>query len=525
MNDNTQCPLARRSRDADAQGIPCDRTEPPAVPKRLSLPANLLTAATMVGAVLATAALVAGCASTAGVTPSSHKLMQASQVGATAQTTDWPQSDWWSAWGDPQLDALIARSLANAPTLQTVQARLVQAQAAVDVADAARSPQVNGAVDLTDQRFTRNGAVPPPLAGSIRWNNTATINASWELDLFGRQRAALDAAIGQLRATQADAQAARVLLAGNVASAYVNLARLVDSREVSRRALGQREQTFSLVGDRIRAGLDTNVELRQAEGFIAQTRVELEATEEAIARTRHALSELSGQGPNALDDLTPKIAEVKAMPLPQGLSADLLGRRADLVAQRWRVEAALKDVDVARAQFYPNVNLVAFVGLSSIGLDKFLQAGSGTYGAGPALRLPIFEGGRLRANLSARHAEVDAAIDGYNAALLRALREVADEVSTLQSLERQQKAQADALASAEAAFELAVQRYQAGLGNFLVVLTAETNVLAQRRASTEMKARHLGAEAALARALGGGFRGDMPASPVLAQHTGMSTPH
>jgi NodT family efflux transporter outer membrane factor (OMF) lipoprotein len=526
MNENTLCLMARRRRAADAERVAEKKPQSaPAPRKSRTLPANLLTAATMVGAVLATAALMAGCASTAGVTPSSHALMQPAQAGATANDTAWPQTDWWSAWGDPQLNGLVAKALANSPSLQTVQARLVQAQAAVDVAGAARRPQVNGAVDLTDQRFTEHGLFPPPLAGSIRWNNSATLSASWELDLFGRQRAALASAIGQLRATQADAQAARVLLASNVASTYVNLARLIDSREVSRSALAQRQQTHSLVGQRIQAGLDTNVELRQAEGFIAQTQVDIEAADEAIARTRHALAELTGQGPNALDSLTPKIAEVKALPLPQGLPADLLGRRADLVAQRWRVESALKDTEVARAQFYPNINLAAFVGLSSLGLDSFLKAGSETYGIGPALRLPIFDGGRLRANLSARNAEVDAAIDGYNAALLRALREVADEVSTLQSIERQQQAQADATKAAESAYDLATQRYRSGLGNYLVVLTAETNVLTQRRAVTELKARHLSAEAALARALGGGYQGEMPAASTLAQRASATAAH
>jgi NodT family efflux transporter outer membrane factor (OMF) lipoprotein len=481
------------------------------------LPPTLWTAATMVGAVLATAALLVGCASTAGVAPSTQHLLAPARAGANAVDTAWPRTDWWSAWGDPQLSGLIDQAIAQQPSLQTVQARLVQAQAAVDAAGAARSPQVNGSLDMTDQRFSKNGMVPPPLGGSIEWNNSAQIGVSWELDLFGRQRAAIDAAIGQWRAAQADAQAARVLLAGNVASAYVNLARLVDARDISRRALDQRTQTMSLVRQRIDAGLDTNVELRQAEGLIAQTRVEAEALEEQIARTRHALSELTGQGPNALNDLTPRLAAVKDMPLPAGLPADLLGRRADLVAQRWRVEAALKDVDVARTQFYPNVNLAAFVGLSSIGLDNFVKSGSETYGAGPAVRLPIFDGGRLRANLAARNAGVDVAIDGYNAALLRALREVADEVSTLQSLERQQHSQTQALDSAESAFDLAVQRYKAGLGNFLVVLTAETNVLAQRRASADLKARHLSAEAALARALGGGYQVDSLPAAALAQ--------
>lgn len=464
--------------------------------------ASLLT----VWTVLAAAALLAACASTNGVTAQSQKLMSTKQAGATASQTPWPVSDWWKAWGDPQLNDVIDKALVDQPSLQTVQARVVQAQAAADAAGAARAPQVSGSLDMTSQRFTKNGMVPPPLAGSVKWNNTAQIGATWELDLFGRQRAGIASAIGQLRAAQAEAQAARVLLAGNVASTYVNLARLVDARKVMQQALSQRDQTFSLVRQRIDAGLDTKVELSQAQGLIAQTMVELETIDESIARTRHALAELTGQNPNALDGLTPQLATVKATPLPQGLPADLIGRRADLVAQRWRVEAASKDVDVARAQFYPNVNLVAFAGLSSIGLDTFLKSGSGTYGLGPAVRLPIFEGGRLRANLSARNAEVDAAINGYNAALLRALREVADEVSTLKSLERQQRSQGDALKSAEVAFDLAMQRYHNGLGNFLIVLTAENNVLAQRRVSSELKARHLSAEAALARALGGGYQ-------------------
>jgi NodT family efflux transporter outer membrane factor (OMF) lipoprotein len=522
MKDNAMCLRARRSLGS-ADPTAAQRAKQPAPSGRAlrTLAPTWWTAATMVCAVLATAALLAGCASMSGAVPSSHKMLAAADAagaGAAGAGTLWPRTDWWKAWGDPQLDALVDKALADQPNLQTVQARLVQAQAAVDVAGAARRPQVGGSLDLTDQRFTENGLIPPPLAGTTLWSNEARLSGSWELDLFGRQRAAIASATGQLRAAQAEAQAARVLLAANVSSAYANLARLVEERDVARAALTQRQQTSALVRQRIGAGLDTNVEARQAEGFIAQTQVDVEALEETIARTRHALSEMTGQGPNALDGLTPRLEGVKAMPLPQGLPADLLGRRADLVAQRWRVEAALKDVDVARAQFYPNVNLVAFVGLSSLGLDTLLKSGSLTYGAGPALRLPIFEGGRLRANLSARNADVDAAIDGYNGALLRALREVADEVSTLQSLERQQRAHREALTAAESAFDLATQRYRSGLGNYLVVLTAETNVLAQRRVAAGLKARHLAAEAALARALGGGYQADgLPPGPTLAQ--------
>lgn len=474
-----------------------------------------LTAATAALSLLSMALLLAGCASP-GEPRAARPLRDAQAQGASDTSTPWPAARWWSVYGDAGLDRLVDQALAAQPSLQVTQARLQQARAAVEGVGAASRPQLSGAADLADQRFTENGLVPPPLAGATRWNNSAQVNGSWEIDLFGRQRAMLAAAIGQLRAAQADAQAARVLLAGNVAAGYFNLARLVENRAVAVQSQKQREQVLALVRQRITAGLDTRVELRQAEGLIAQSRVEVESLDEAMARARHALAELTGQGPQALDALSPTLAPVQPRPVPAALPADLLGRRADLVAQRWRVEAATHDVAVARAQFYPNVNLVAFAGLSSLGLSRFIDAGSLTYGAGPALRLPLFDGGRLRANLGARQAEVDAAVEAYNGALLRALREVADELASLQSLERQQRAQDEATAAADAAYDLALQRYQAGLGNFLTVLTAQTNVLAQRRAATDLKGRHLASEAALARALGGGYEAGAEAPPAVA---------
>jgi NodT family efflux transporter outer membrane factor (OMF) lipoprotein len=479
-----------------------------------------LTWFTALAAVLASLMLMlAGCANP-GPPIAPRTLLDASTATtATTATPPWPDARWWSAYGDPGLDHLVDQALAGQPGLQLALARLRQAEAAVGIAGAAREPQVNAAADVSEQRFTKNGAVPPPLAGSIRWSNSAQIGASWEPDLFGRQRAALDAAIGQARAAEADAQASRVLLAGSVTAAWFNLARLVEVRQLAGTSLAQRRQVLALVQQRITAGLDTRVELRQAEGLIAQTEVEIEALAESIQRSRHALAELSGQRPQALAELSPTLARLQASAAPTALPADLLGRRADLVAQRWRVEAALRDVDVARAQFYPNVNLVAFVGLSSLGLDRFLQAGSLTYGAGPAVRLPIFDGGRLRANLGVKAGEVDAAVEGYNTTLLRALREVADEIGSLQSLARQAQWQAQATAAADAAHALALQRYEAGLGNFLVVLTAETNVLAQRRAGTELKARQLAAEVALARSLGGGFQASTLPSAGRESHS------
>lgn len=471
-----------------------------------SLAFVLLQRGVWLASILAAAVMtLAGCADTRGIAPTRALI----EPPLHAADGDWPAGNAWDGWSDPVLAGLIATALERQPNLQLVAARLAQAEAGAELAGAARGPQLNGAVDLTEQRFSANGLVPPQLGGQIRWVGSAQLNGSWELDLFGRQRAALASAIGQARALDAEAQAARVLLAANVAGSYVALARGVEMRTLAEAAWRQREQVLALVRQRVGAGLDTAVELRQAEGVLAQSRVEIGAADEQIERSRHALAELTGQPPDALQSLAPLLATVQPARLPQGLPADLLGRRADLVAQRWRVEAAARDVDAMRAQFYPNLNLIAFVGLSSVGLDRLLQSGSATYGAGPALRLPIFDGGRLRANLRSRSADVDAAVAGYNAALLRALREVADEAGSLAAIERQQAEQVAASTAAEAAFDLSLQRYRAGIGNFLVVLNAEGNVLLQRRNSAELKARHLAAEVALSRALGGGWRGEV----------------
>lgn len=465
-------------------------------------------------AVIATAALAAGCASPGAIAPTHRPLAAESAAGWPADPARAGAT--WTAWQDATFDTLLATALERQPSLQVVQLRVKQAEAAAALAGAAQGPQLNASLDLTRQRYTENGLVPKPLAGSWQWNNTLQLGASWELDLFGRERAALAAAVGQQRAAEAEARAAGMLLGANLASAYVGLARALELQRIAAAALAEREQVLAIVRQRVGAGLDNTVDLRQAEGVVAQTRVDVAAATETVARARHAVAELSGQRPDATATLAPALAPLRVQPLPAGLPADLLGRRADIVAQRWRVEAATQDVQVARAAFYPNVNLVAFAGLASLGLDRLLETGSRQYGIGPAVRLPIFDGGRLRANLGAKAAEVDIAVEQYNATLLRAFREVADEVATLQSLEAQQREQDAALAAAEAAFDLATQRYRAGLGNFLVVLTAESNVLAQRRQAAELKARHLLSEVALSRALGGGVSAEPPAPVALA---------
>lgn len=461
-----------------------------------------------------------GCADMSGI-ESSAALRDAASLGLPIKSGSASiaepvavNAEWWRDFGDEQLNQLISKALQTSPNLKLAQARLARAQAVTEVSEAAGLPQVNAQLDATRQRYTANGLVPPPLAGTMRTTGTAQFNASWELDFFGKNRAALDAALGSAQAAEADAQAAKVLLASNVARSYFQLVRLNEQARLAQRTLAQRQETFKLVQDRVSAGLDTRLELRQSEGGLPEARLQLESLQEQLALTRNALGALVGQPDIALAMVPTAQASLKNIAIDAAIPANLLGRRADIAAARWRVEASGQDVVHAKTQFYPNINLIAFAGFSSIGLSRLIDSGSQQWGVGPALRLPIFDAGRLRANLRFKTADLDAAVESYNAAVLDAVHEVADQLASMQAIGRQQAEQRAAAAAAEGAYEIAVQRYKAGLGNYLNVLTAETSVLTQRRGAVDLAARALDTQVAMVRALGGGYASQALPQPV-----------
>lgn len=465
-------------------------------------------------AALAAALALAGCASFKGIEPQA-RLRDTTVPGASTQVAPVP-TDWWRAFGDPQLDRLEDAALSGGPTLGVAGARVRRAQAAVEAARSADLPHVNGEVNIQRQRFTENSLYPPPLGGSIVDMGTIQANANWELDFFGKNAAALRAALGATRAAEADAAAARLLLASSVARTYFQLLRVQEQLGVARRALAQREQQYGLVRDRVNAGLDTTLEERQAAGALPEARQQIEALQEQAATTRNALIALVGSPDVPAAGALPPIVRIRASTALPALPADLIARRPDVAAARWRVEAATQDVKNAKAQFYPNINLTAFLGLSSIGLGRLLDAGSTQWGVGPAVSLPIFDAGRLRANLRGKTADLDAAIESYNNAIVDAIHEAGDAVASLRSLDVQIAEQRRALAAAEGAYDIALQRYRAGLGTYLNVLTVETNVLAQRRLGVDLAARVLDARVQLYRALGGGYAADTTAAADAA---------
>lgn len=457
---------------------------------------------------LAAALFLVGCASPgAAHAPLAQTTPAALGLNASVTESTAP-SQWWTTLGDAQLNALIDKALQGSPSLAVSRARLEQAVALSQVREAANGLQVNLGVDATRQRYTANGLVPAPVAGNTYNSGTVQASFSWSPDFFGQHAAELEAALGQARAAQADAAAAANTLAAQVGRSYVALARLVSQREVAVRALEQREEQRRLTNDRVAAGLDSQVELTQAQAAVPDARTQIEALDEQITLARRQVAVLSGQAPDALATLNPQLATLQPTAVPEALGADLLGRRPDVVAARWRVEAATQGVKVARTEFYPNINIGAFIGLNSLGLDKLFNAGSRQLGVTPALRLPIFDGGRLRAQLGGRQAELDAAIAQYNGMVLDAVKEAGDAMASVQSLTRQQALQDDAAASAEKAYRFAQERYRAGLGNYLVVLSTESQVLAQRRLAVDLRARQLDTRLQLMKALGGGWTDD-----------------
>jgi len=400
------------------------------------------------------ASLLTACASIGGLAVHGSPI-QADQLAAQQSLAPlplspaaWPQEDWWASFGDPQLDALIRDALAGQPSLRVAEARVRQAQAVAGIAGASLDPQVNASLKVTQQHFSENSIYPKGLAGQVRSIDDGQLGVSYELDFWGKNHAALDAALDRAHAAEVDAQAARLVLTTTVARTYLRLDTAYARRDLAEDTLRQREQTLALVRNRVAAQLDSRLELTQAEAALPAAREQIAAINESIALTNNQLAALQGKGPDAgLAIRRPALTSAtESVTLPSALPAELLGRRPDIVAERWRVEATSRDISVARAGFYPNVTLNAFAGFQSIGLTDFLTAGSRMLGIGPALSLPVFDGGRLRGNLALHQADYDAAVEKYNATMIAALHDVVEQLVSLNWLATEFDEQGQALA-------------------------------------------------------------------------------
>ena len=478
---------------------------------------RMLSAGTFALAVASAAVLMlAGCADMGHQnTPATARTADQLGLSTTQQTTS-VDAQWWHQFGDAQLDDLVAKALAGSPNLAAAAARVQGAQAVVDNARGVDAPHVDLTAGVTRELLSRNGLFPPPYGGSIFNQSDVNLGLKWDADFFGRQKAQIEAALGSARAAQADADVAAQQIAVQVVRTYFSLARLESQRAVAQRTYDQRSQMLSLIKQRVGAGLDTVVEQKQGEGALPDTLAQIESLDEQIDLARHMLAALTAQPMQATAALAPTLDQLHVSPQPPVLGADLIARRPDVAAALARAQAANQQVTSQKAAFYPDINFSAGFGLDSIHLDHLFELPSKAWNFGPALHLPIFEGGQLRAQLKGRNADRDAAVQAYNQQVIDAVREAADAATSAASIGRQLTLQRQALAASTDSYDFSQKRYGQGLGNALIVLNAETQMLAERRLEVDLRYRALDVQAQLMKALGGGWSAAATTNPTPA---------
>lgn len=452
------------------------------------------------------AILLAACTTLPQSAPFAPEPSQAKKANPIAAVQE---QDWWKDFGDAQLQGLMVQALNNAPSLAIAEARLNQAQAVVSSAHAAAGPDLGLNANVNEAKQSYNYLFPKAYTPkNYQDYGQATLNLNWDLDFWGKNRAAIAAATTTAQAAQADAAQARLMLAATVTSAYIDLDRLYQERDLAVRAIAIHKDSAGLVQQKVDNGVANRAVLEQAQANVYAAQADLDALDEQIDINKHQITALIGASPDA----AAKIQRPQLSPAtdalagaPQKVDLDLIGRRPDIIAARWRAEAASARIKEAHAAFYPNINLAGFIGVQSLHLDQLFQSGSDIGQIGPALSLPLFDSGALKANLKSAQAGHALAIASYNQDVLTAMQQVADTLTSQQALHDRLDNAQKALDAYEEAYRLAKLRYDGGLSDYTSLLLAEQALIGQRRVVTDLKSRALVLDVALIKSLGGQY--------------------
>jgi outer membrane protein, multidrug efflux system len=452
-------------------------------------------------------ALTMGCA---GLPPKLKPVQLTDSVpleGLEAATDGhWPAQDWWKRYQDPTLDELIALGGANSPSLATAHARYDSARQSVRLAAAESGAHLDASTDADRQRLSENGVFPPRLLGFTWYNQfDLGLQASYTFDWWGKQRNAVEAAMDQAHAAQADRSAAALMLASSIADTYFGWQSDQNRLVLAREREAAVEAEGKVAAARVRADLDSADELSNSDLALAAAREQTAALEGSAKLRVVALAALVGR---SIGELPPLVA--KPLPsfrgvLPDNVKIDLMARRADITASRWRVESAQKSLASARAEFFPDVTVNALLGLSSLDVGKLLEYGSRVPQASAAIHLPIFDSGRLKARYGGAQAAIDSAVSSYQDTVIGAAREVAAQATTLAQIDAQRMQRAQEVAAALRLKNTAAARVRQGLNDSRSELTATASWIDQRDAMMQLDAAALSADVGLQRALGGGY--------------------
>jgi multidrug efflux system outer membrane protein len=419
---------------------------------------------------------------------------------------NWPAAQWWSAYGDAQLDRLMAQALHDGPSLQVTAARIGSAREAVkrDIADVGVDVRLNG--DINRQRYSGTGFFPPPIGGSYYTETTLDLSASHDFDWWGRRHALIAASLGEVNARRAEHAQAEQILTASVAQSYFRLQTYWARLEAVQQRCEKQEALVADKKKRVAHGLVSIDEQQAAEAELRRLNTDRAALEAARGSEREALRALIGADSQALTDLTRQPLPELPHALPSTLGIELLARRPDLQAARWRVEASLNRIEAAEAAFYPDINLTAIIGLDTVSISRLLRADSRTYYLGPALSLPLFDSGRLKAELGLARNQRNEMIADYNQTVVDAVRDVAQAGLALRGMETQLRENAAVVQATDALLRSARARFTQGLLDRGGLLNAELASLQQQDVSLQLRGEQLSAEVALIMALGGGYR-------------------
>lgn len=458
--------------------------------------------------------LLAGCASTDNIAPQSTLMdsqsLQLSQPRVSSLNVS-PQ--WWRALNDPQLDALMTRTLQNSPTLRQAAARVREAQSVMGQANAANGPNLDLNASTERQRVPQNvnmglGYPHKPIYES---SNSLGLNLAYEFDWWGKYRNQVNAAKAQVDAARAEQEQAALTLTSSVASSYYLLQSNFALEKLLQQEVDNNQRLTELRQRQYKAGI-TGIDIpQQTQAQADSAKQQILQLQSQIEQLKHQLAALAGQGPSSMQNLRPVALPANTLMAPKGeLTADLLGKRPDIAAQRQLVESYNQRVSAARKEFYPSLTISAFAGLTTTNTSgtspNLFEAASQAWNVMPAISLPIFHAGALRSKLGEESALYDEAVESYNQTILNAVQETADAITVQQSTAQQQLQAASASQSMQQVYRVANARYQAGIIGRDELLTSQTQLLQQQQAELTASSNLLQAKIGLIRALGGGYQ-------------------
>lgn len=438
----------------------------------------------------------------------------------------WPSSDWWRQYDDPQLNNLIDRAMQKSPDLALAQSRVQNAEQSARLSAAQLGLSVNGSAQVARTRMSDHGLIPSKFLG-FSWYNQADLGVQLEYDFdwWGKKRATMEAALDQARAAQAQRSAAALAIQYAIADTYFGWQADQARLQLADRLLATQQQFTKIAELRVRQGVDLPDDAQNARAQLAGVREMRVALDGSAKIRRVALASLLGVAPADLPELQVRPLPAVAGGVPENAGLDLIARRPDIAASRWQVEAALKQTDAARAEFFPDLSIKALAGLSSIDMGKLLTAGSRTFALTPALHLPIFNGGALQANYGVSKAQLDAAVAQYNSTVLTAAREVATQSLGAEQIAARQREQQHQLDADQILLANAKARARQGVRDLRESLGAQATLLQQADAAAQLQAQAVSTDLALIKALGGGYRTADETIPSTSSHPSGAADH